>query len=278
MPELPEVETIKTALEKSLGKCRIESININNYRLREEVPCDISDVITGAQILKYQRRAKYIIISLNNKYSLIWHMGMSGKISITESKNRYDKHDHIIIKTSKGYITYNDPRRFGLFTYCKTDDLDKFHLFCNIGIEPFDEKFSAEYLYSKIRKKASPIKIVIMDQSIVVGIGNIYASEALFGAKISPFRPANKVTLAECEKLVYNVQSVLKKAIAAGGSTLRDYEKPDGGLGYFQNQHCVYQKTGQRCPDCTCDLEKTKGIQKATMGGRSTFYCPHKQK
>lgn len=279
MPELPEVETIKTALEKSIGNCIIKRAIINNPNLRQKVPNDLHLKIQNSKIVKYQRRAKYIIINLDNGLSLIWHMGMSGKILIYDKQpEEINRHDHIIIETSNGFMIYNDPRRFGLLTYTSTYNIEKHKLFERIGPEPFDDKFCGKYLFNKLRNKTVPIKAAILDQHNVVGIGNIYASEALFLAGIHPLKPANKLTLKECNKLVKESKFVLQKAIEAGGSTLRDYEKPDGSLGYFQNQHCVYQKSGQKCPNCTCNIKETGGIQKIVIGGRSTFFCKHKQK
>ena len=279
MPELPEVETIKTALEHSIGKTQIESIIIRNPNLRQKIPEDLPERVQNTNIINFRRRAKYIIIDLDNKLSLIWHMGMSGKVLIGKKiPKELNKHDHVIIKTKMGFMIYNDPRRFGLFTYTPTNTIFKHKLFQNIGPEPFDDIFSGLYLFDKLKNKSTPIKVAILDQKLVVGIGNIYASEALFLAGISPLRPANELTLNECKILVEKAKEVLIKAIAAGGSTLKDYERPDGSLGYFQNQHCVYQKSGQRCPNCTCDIKKSGGIQKVTLAGRSTFYCTHKQK
>lgn len=276
MPELPEVETVKTALGRSMVNAKIESVIIRNSRLRIEVPKDISSKIIGARINKFYRRAKYIVCELDNGISIIIHLGMSGKILIcNELPSPLRKHDHIILKTNRGYLVYNDPRRFGLFTYCETSNIEEHKLFKHTGIEPFDNKLTSKYLFEKLQKKNIPIKAALLDQKIVVGIGNIYASEALFDAQISPLRPANKISEEECKKLIASVRKILQNAIKAGGSTLRDYEKPDGSLGYFQNNHCVYNKTGQKCPNCTC---QNGHIQKTTIAGRSTFYCPHKQK
>lgn len=279
MPELPEVETIKSGIAKAIGNCRIRKVTVRQASLREKVPAGLPEAVCGAAITGYERRAKYILIHLDNGRSLIWHMGMSGKVLICDKlPEPIGKHDHLIIETENGYLVYNDPRRFGLFTICETDKLDGHPLLCRLGCEPFDESFNPQYLFAALQKKKVPVKAALLDQELVVGIGNIYASEALFAAGISPLRPANKVSRNQCKKLIEAVQAVLRQAIAAGGSTLRDYEKPDGSLGYFQNQHCVYNKTGQPCPDCTCDIAKTGGIQKTVIAGRSTFYCPEKQK
>lgn len=279
MPELPEVETIKNAVAKGIGKAKILSLEVRNSRLREEVPADIAQKIVGATILNYRRIAKYIVVDLDNGLSLIWHMGMSGKVKITDSLPDLEKHDHIIILTTNGYIIYNDPRRFGLFSYVASDELFKNRYFAKLGADPFDEKLNAEYLYDKLHKHLkAPIKISLLDQTIIAGIGNIYASEILYESRISPIRESGKISLEECDLLIKNTRKVLQKAIKAGGSTLRDYKKPNGSMGYFQQQHCVYNKTGLACPDCKCDIIKTKGIRRIVQGGRSTFYCESLQK
>ncbi len=279
MPELPEVETIKEALKKSISNAKIESITIRNRKFREEVPSDFERIVVDTTITKIYRNAKYLVLELSNNYSIIWHLGMSGKVKIQETlPSEIEKHDHITIKTDKGYITYNDARRFGLMTYCESDKINKHHLFANIGIDPFSSDLTANYLAAKLTNKKNPIKLSLLDQSIINGIGNIYASEALYDANISPLRESNSLPLDELEKLILSVRKILEKAIKAGGSTLKDYRKPDGSMGYFQNSHCVYDKEGHRCPNCICDINKTKGIKRIVQGGRSTFYCETKQK
>ena len=263
MPELPEVETIKNAIAKGIGNAFIKEVIVRNSNLRQKVPADLPRKVCKAKIKTYQRLAKYIVINLDNGISLVWHMGMSGKISLLEKKpDCWEKHDHVVIVTTNGIIVYNDPRRFGLFTYCKTDNLAQSGLFERCGVDPFGIELSDEYLFEKLQKKKKiPIKLALLDQSIIAGIGNIYASEILYEARISPLRLAVNITKAECACLIEKTKFVLQKAIKAGGSTLRDYKKPDGSLGYFQNQHCVYNKTGQRCPDCICNIDKTDVIR-----------------
>lgn len=279
MPELPEVETIKEALRKSVDGALIEKVTVYNRRFRESVADDFEEKLSGAVILRLYRIAKYVVIDLNNGFSIIWHFGMSGRVKIfKEAPVSLDKHDHIVIETSKGVLIYNDARRFGLMTHAKTAELSKHPLFGHIGVDPFSEDFCDEYLIKKLKNKKTPIKIFLLDQSIVCGIGNIYASEALYEAGISPLRESGSLKHAEAKKLVYAIKDTLAKAIAAGGSTLKDYRKPDGSTGYFQNQHCVYNKTGERCPNCNCDISKTGGIKKIVLGGRSTFYCANLQK
>ena len=279
MPELPEVETIKEALKKSIEGDKIESVIIRNRQFRELIPMDFEKVVLNASIVKVYRNAKYLILELDNNYSIIWHLGMSGKVKTHESSpESYEKHDHVTIKTNNGYITYNDARRFGLITYCESDKICQHKLFANIGIDPFSQNLTADYLKNKLSNKKNPIKVALLDQSIINGIGNIYASEALYDSKISPLRESNSLNLVELENLITSVRKILQKAIKAGGSTLKDYRKPDGSMGYFQNSHCVYDKEGMRCPNCTCDIDKTKGIKRIVQGGRSTFYCETQQK
>ncbi len=280
MPELPEVETIKRAIEKAISNARIEEVSIYNPNLRCKIPAELPEMVKGARILAYRRIAKYIVIDLSNGISLIWHMGMSGKVIIGDAvPNPLAKHDHVVIKTTNGIMIYNDPRRFGLFTYCKTSELPKSKIFGNTGIDPFDKNLTATYLMSKLKtKKKTNIKTALLEQNIIAGIGNIYASEILYKSRISPLRAAESISCEECKTIIEKTHEVLDMAIKAGGSTLHDYKKPDGSLGYFQNMHCVYNKTGQKCPDCVCDITKTGGIKKIVQNGRSTFFCESLQK
>lgn len=278
MPELPEVETIKTAIERSIGKTNIIKVLINNKNLREKIPDDLAAQVEGAKITGYKRRAKYIIITLDNGLSLILHLGMSGKIKISDETPELAKHDHVVIETGNGTLIFNDARRFGILTYSPSCNLDKHRFFNKLGIEPFDSALTPEYLCRKFKNKKIPIKVALLDQSIITGIGNIYASEALYQAGILPTREACSLSLEECSLLIKKTVEVLNQAVAAGGSTLKDYQKPDGSLGYFQNKHCVYNKTGQKCPNCHCDINQSGGIQKIVQAGRSTFFCPEKQK
>ena len=279
MPELPEVETVKNGIEKFIGKATIKNVVVRNRKFRESVPADMESKIIGTKINCYRRIGKYIVIELNNNFSIVWHLGMSGRIKTFDKvPSVLEKHDHIVIDTDNGCLVYNDPRRFGLFSYAQTDKLSEFKCLRNMGRDPFDKDLDEKYLYEKLKNKKIPIKPALLDQSIINGIGNIYASEILYMSKISPLREADKISQKECKEIVQNTRIVLQKAIDNGGSTLRDYHKPDGSLGYFQNMHCVYNKTGQRCPNCVCNADKTGGIQKTTQAGRSTFYCPTLQK
>lgn len=279
MPELPEVETIKNALIKAVDKANITKVSIFNNHFRKIIPDDFARRIEGAQIMAIRRKAKYLLLELSNGLTVIWHLGMSGKVKISDfPPENLEKHDHVLIETDKGTVVFNDVRRFGMLTYEETDKLDDCFLFSHIGADPFDERLDGLYLYNKLQNKKIPIKAALLDQEIVNGIGNIYASEALFDAGIRPTRPAGELSRKDCGKLLESVRRILRRAIEAGGSSIHDYRKPDGSLGYFQNMHCVYNKTGQKCPGCTCNVAQTGGIKKIVLAGRSTFYCPVKQK
>lgn len=278
MPELPEVETIKESMRKSLDGATINSAKVYNRSLRLPVPDNFEKTICKAKICRIYRIAKYALWELDNNYSVIWHFGMSGKVKITDKMPKVlEKHDHVVINTSQGNLIYNDPRRFGVVTIAKTSQLKTNPLFKNLGVDPFDDELTAGYLESKLKNRNTPIKIALLDQSVISGIGNIYASEALYEARISPLRGSRSLTTKERANLIEAVRLILRKAIAAGGSTLHDYKKPDGDIGYFQLQHAVYGKDGQACPN-GCKNKKCGGIRKIIQGGRSTYYCPHLQK
>lgn len=275
MPELPEVETIKEAMRKSVEGASIESVTVFKRNLRLPVPPDFEEKITGKRIKRLYRIAKYVVMELCGGYSVVWHFGMSGKVTISHEVNpELKKHDHVVIKTNRGIIIYNDPRRFGVVTLIKSDELYENPIFKSLGLDPFDEKLNKRYLIDKLKNKTVPIKVALLDQTIISGIGNIYASEALYEARISPLRQSLSLTALETKRLIESVRHVLKKAIAAGGSTLHDYRKPDGNIGYFQFQHAVYGKAGQKCPNCICK----KGICHCIQAGRSTYYCKRLQK
>ncbi|MCQ2741395.1 MAG: bifunctional DNA-formamidopyrimidine glycosylase/DNA-(apurinic or apyrimidinic site) lyase [Alphaproteobacteria bacterium] len=278
MPELPEVETIKNTVEQHIGEAKILDVAVYNRRLRNDIPSDFEKSIQGATIVSYKRIAKYMIMNLDNHLSLLWHFGMSGTIKLCDQDPGLVKHDHVVIKTTHGIIVYNDPRRFGLLLTCPTQDLSQHFIFKHTGVDPFSDDLTADYLSNRLQTKKCSIKQSLLEQDIICGIGNIYASEILYDARISPLRPSFKITRNECCSLIKSLQKILLAAIAAGGSTLKDYKKPDGKLGYFQNSHCVYNKFKQKCPECICDVEKTGGIKKIIQNGRSSFYCERLQK
>jgi formamidopyrimidine-DNA glycosylase len=271
MPELPEVETVVRGLEKAMKGHAIATVRTGREKLRIPFPPALSK-ISGARVTSLSRRAKYILINLADKRTMIVHLGMSGRMTVNPL--RAEKHDHMILTLDTGArIVLNDPRRFGLVALVDTAKLDAHKLFSHLGPEPLDKKFTPAWLAEKFRNKKVAAKLAIMDQRVVVGVGNIYASEALFEARIDPRRPAGSLTPAELKTLAAAITSVLKRAIKAGGSSLRDYVQADGELGYFQHQWAVYGKGGETCPAC-----KKPCITKIAQGGRSTFYCPVRQK
>ena len=279
MPELPEVETVKNGIEKAIGNSLIVDVKVFNRKFREPIPETFEKIVSGSKIIKYKRIGKYLVIDLSNQKSIIWHLGMSGKVKILDTKpHSLEKHDHVVINTDNGTLIFNDTRRFGVLTVEDTKNLLNNKYLHRMGVDPFDTKFTDNHLFDKLKNKKIPIKVALLDQTIVAGIGNIYASEILYDAGISPLRESDKVTKKECESLVKSTRKILQKAIENGGSTLRDYQKPDGSLGYFQNLHAVYNKEGHKCPNCTCDINKNGGIKKIVQAGRSTFYCPILQK
>lgn len=279
MPELPEVETIKKALKLTAENSFIEQVIVRDRRFRVPVPEDFAEKITASKILKIYRLAKYVILELSNGFSIVWHFGMSGRIRFSNTiPQNFSKHDHIIIATNKKVLIFNDARRFGLITYVKTAELQASRFFEHIGVDPFAPELTVAYLIKQFNRKKTPVKDALLQQNIICGIGNIYASEILYRAQISPLRKCCNLLQSDILNLIEAIRVVLNEAIAAGGSTLKDYRKPNGDTGYFQHFHCVYNKTGQRCPNCTCDISKTGGIVKIVQNGRSTFFCPNLQK
>ena len=279
MPELPEVETVCRELEKVAVGRSIEKATVLSTKIRIAVPENLPRKLKGKRIIAVNRRAKYILIHLDNGHILVIHLGMSGRIRIEEKAQRTTvKHDHLTLSLSDGTsFSFNDPRRFGLIAYLKETEMATHTLFAHLGPEPLEPVFSGKFLDRELAKRKTPVKIAIMDQELVVGVGNIYASEALFEAGILPGTTASKVGPERASRLVKAIRLVLKKAIKAGGSTLKDYRRTNGELGYFQHQFSVYDREGKACGKCTCDPALTGGVQKITQGGRSTFYCPRKQ-
>lgn len=279
MPELPEVETIKNTVAAAVDGAVIRNVIVKQPRLRELVPADFAERIRGAKIINLRRIAKYMLMDLSNGLTIIWHFGMSGKIRIESTLlPQSEKHDHIIIETDKGVIYYNDTRRFGLVLLGESTKLRQHHCFQNVGLDPWDANLTPKYLLSKLANRKCAIKLSLLNQEIISGIGNIYASEILYRARIRPERESCAVSESEAKEIIKYTRMILEEAIKAGGSTIHDYRRPDGDIGYFQQHHCVYDKAGKRCPDCKCDIAKTGGIRKIVQGGRSTFYCSTLQK
>ncbi len=280
MPELPEVETVVRELHNVIAGQKIVDVKVFTKKIRIDVPKNLAAGLTGAKVVSVDRRAKYILIHLDNAHVLIIHLGMSGRIHIHDSNSPVakQKHDHLLMRFSNDRdVVFNDPRRFGLIEYVSEKNLEGHALFSHLGPEPLTKDFTPQLLEKAFRSRKGPVKIAIMDQTLVVGVGNIYASEALFESGIDPRVPANSISAERLAFLVSAIRNVLKAAIKAGGSTLKDYRKTNGDLGYFQHRFKVYDRAGKACGDCTCRVDKTGGVQKMTQGGRSTFYCPRKQ-
>ena len=276
MPELPEVETVCRGIADLQNR---QVTFAKNYRpnLRIPFPENLSEDITGHVITQIRRRAKFILIDFDHDITMIIHLGMSGKVRLHYNAPypECEKHDHFVMHFSDNVaLYYNDPRRFGFITTCKTDALDQHQFLKNLGPEPFANDFNAPMLYQTFRGKNTNIKQALLGQHIVAGLGNIYVCEVLYQTHISPEKKACKITKKQTESLVTAIRDVLSKAIDAGGSTLKDYAKADGELGYFQHQFLVYGQEDNDCPARYCSDK----IKRITQSGRSSFYCPSCQK
>ncbi|HEY9078717.1 bifunctional DNA-formamidopyrimidine glycosylase/DNA-(apurinic or apyrimidinic site) lyase [Magnetovibrio sp.] len=281
MPELPEVETVRRGLAPVMEGAVFARVQLRRADLRIPFPKDFIQRLEGASIVTVGRRSKYLLIQ-TQKDTLIWHLGMSGQVRIYapgDTVAPVGKHDHVQFDLNTGaHIVFTDPRRFGLMDLCATDALADHRLIRSIGPEPLGNAFSGPVLAQALKGKRVAIKQAIMDARVVCGVGNIYASESLYRAGISPKRAAGTVQGGRAEKLATAIKAILNEAIQAGGSTLKDHRTTDGGLGYFQHNFAVYDRAGQACPGCDCDVSKTGGIQRLEQGGRSTYYCPRKQR
>ncbi len=277
MPELPEIETVKLGLEKTILGSVILSTKISRRDLRFPIDVKFEKLILNTSVLAVGRRSKYILLFLSNNMTLIFHLGMSGKINVSiknESDYQEKKHDHIIMTFDNGFILiYNDPRRFG-FVEVIEGDYNNYLRFKHIGIEPLSKKFDGKYLCNKIKKSSRTLKNILMDQKMVAGLGNIYVSEALWDSQIIPTRVGENMSIVDCKKLVRSIKKVLGKAIKYGGTTLKDYRKIGGEVGYFQNKLQVYGKEGAKC----CRRKCQGTVKRAILNGRSTFYCDFCQK
>ena len=266
MPELPEVETTRRGIKPLIMHETITDVIIRCPKLRWPIPTDLKKNLQGHEIKALKRRGKYILFEFTHG-TLILHLGMSGRLSILTSPVAPQKHDHIdICFTHQKYLRLRDPRRFGavLWTAGKSE---QHPLLRHLGKEPLTPSCTANYLFERSRLRKMPIKAFIMDSRIIVGVGNIYATEALFNAHLHPLTPAGKITLSQFEKLMFEIKSVLKKAIKKGGTTLKDFAKPSGSQGYFQVELKVYGRSGKPCPTCRTLLKS------ARIGQRNTVFC-----
>jgi formamidopyrimidine-DNA glycosylase len=270
MPELPEVETTVRGLVPVLRGRRLVSVEARRPDLRRAFPPDLRQRLTGATVTGLSRRAKYGLIAVDRGDTLIFHLGMSGRWRIDPSD--LGPHDHFLLETDAGRrVALNDPRRFGSLDLVPTGQLEEWAPFAAMGPEPLGDGFTAGYLLEALSGRSAPIKALLLDQGIVAGLGNIYVCEALHMAGIAPSRAAGRISKPRLERLVEAIQTVLLAAIEAGGSSLRDYARPSGELGYFSKQWRVYGREGEACH---CGSP----IRRRSDSGRSTFFCPRCQR
>ncbi len=280
MPELPEVETVKCAIADAALKHRIASVITSGQKMRWEIPRNIAEEITDGVITALRRRGKYILMDIqkgSDQKTMIVHLGMSGSVRIYPDE-KYDrkKHDHLIMTTvginNRVTMVLNDPRRFGGVQLIRTEEAESHPLLKKMGVEPLGNEMNAIMMASAFKEKSTPIKSALLDQHIIAGIGNIYASEALYRAGISPKRLAKNVSLKKLEQLASSIKDVLNDAIAQGGTSLRDHVQPGGEIGYFVQMLDVYGRAGEPCKSCGA------GIKEIRQTGRSSFYCSHCQR
>jgi len=270
MPELPEVEVTRQGLLPLLNQT-VKHVVVRNASLRWPIPEHLPQTLVDKRLLSLKRRAKYILAEFENGTLLI-HLGMSGHISLLDRNYPPEKHDHFDIQFHSGQVLrLNDPRRFGAVLWA--GELPNEHvLLSKLGPEPMGDDFSVQYLQQQLKSRKAPIKNVIMDAHVVVGVGNIYASESLFRAQINPQQAANQLRLAQCKRLVSEIKATLADALKAGGSSLQDFKAVNGKPGYFQQSYFVYGRTDKPCKVCE------RPIQCIRLGQRSTFYCRHCQR
>lgn len=267
MPELPEVETTRRGVERHVAGRRIIELHLHEPRLRWPVDAGLAAAVRGQRILHAGRRAKYLLLALE-RGTLIVHLGMSGSLRVLPRETPRLTHDHFDLVLDSGQtLRFNDPRRFGSLHYT-TDDPNAHPLLRHLGPEPLGDDFDADYLWQQTRGRRVAIKQLLMNSQVVVGVGNIYASEALFRAHVRPRRPAGKLKRPEAERLVRAIRAVLAKAIRVGGTTLRDYVSADGSPGYFRQKLYVYERGGEPCRVCGT------AVKQIVQGQRSTYFCP----
>lgn len=273
MPELPEVEVTRRGLLPILNQT-IRQVTIRNHAMRWPIPANLPELLVGTKVSQLNRRAKYILAVIQTEKtpgSLLLHLGMSGRLCLLERYTPPEKHDHLDIAFENGVVMrLRDPRRFGAVLWLEGNP-EQHALLNHLGPEPLSNDFHPGYLHKVLMARKAAIKTTLMDANVVVGVGNIYASESLFRAGITPQRPANSLSQLECSRLVEEIKNTLKEALEAGGSSLRDFFGADGNPGYFQQRYFVYGRTGQPCLKCK------SLIQSIRQGQRSTFFCPRCQ-
>lgn len=283
MPELPEVETVRAGLAPAMENERIARAEVRRPDLRWPFPENMAARLTRARVLRLRRRSKYILVDLDSGECLLIHLGMSGRMTVSgDAPGSFhhehplrDKHDHVVLDMQSGArITFNDARRFGAMDLAPIDQIDQHPLLAKLGPEPLGNAFNTDTLLAAFAGKRSPIKAALLDQRNVAGLGNIYVCEALWRSGIHPTRACGKIGSARLEKLTTAIRDVLTEAIAAGGSSLKDYRQADGELGYFQHSFSTYDQEGEVCkaPDCGGT------IRRIVQSGRSTYFCPRCQR
>jgi len=266
MPELPEVETVVAGLKPQVTGAKLLSVSHSGKRLRYPLP-DFSTLLQQ-HIQSVARRAKYLLFHFGNGQTLIWHLGMTGQFHVLNQHEAKAKHEHVTLTFADGNtLRYRDTRRFGYAGLCDSNDLEQHAWFAKLGAEPLLDDFNGDYLRDALNTRTTSIKQAIMDNHVVVGVGNIYASESLFRAGINPARAANSLTAKQYGVLVQHIKTVLAEAIEAGGSTISDFVKADGNPGYFAHSFKVYGREGKPCLTC-----KTP-VKKIVQGGRASFFC-----
>jgi formamidopyrimidine-DNA glycosylase len=275
MPELPEVEVSRQGLLPHLPGQRIVEAIIRTPRLRHDIAPELASRLKGLRIDGILRRGKYLLFDCESRKAggfLILHLGMSGSLRLVAPGTPEQKHDHVDLCFARTTLRFRDPRRFGALVWRDGKDVDAHPLIAVLGVEPLSAAFGGDWLYAAMRGRKAPIKAVLMDSHFIVGVGNIYASEALFRSGISPFRAANRISRERCHVLVSALRETLENAIAAGGSSLRDYVHSDGGAGSFQLACAVYDRLGEPCQTCGGPIRSIR------QAGRSTYYCPRCQR
>jgi len=279
MPELPEVETVMRGLAARLSGSRITRAAVTRPDMRWPFPEGLATRLAGRRVAGFRRRAKYILMRLEGGQSLLIHLGMSGRLVLDRvAPDPPVAHEHLVLETDHGWrVGFVDPRRFGSVDLIATEREDSHRLLAGLGPEPLGDDFTPELLSALLAGRRTPIKAALLDQRTVAGLGNIYACEALFRARLGPRRSAHTVPGARAARLVPAIKATLAEAIAAGGSSLRDYVQPDGELGFFQHAWKVYGREGLACELCP-GPPGCGGIRRMVQGGRSTFYCPRTQR
>ena len=278
MPELPEVETVRAGLVPKIVGHTVAHVLVRRRDLRIPIPARFAARLVGRRLDAIIRRGKYLLWNFDNDLVLVSHLGMSGQLLLASADpDRPQKHDHVRFAFANGvWVTFRDPRRFGLMDLTTGKQMAKHRLLAGMGPEPLSNAFNGPVLAAALKGRASTIKAALLDQKIVAGLGNIYVSEALYRARLSPRRKAGTVGPVRAERLVTAIRNTLTDAIAAGGSSLKDYVQASGRLGYFQHQLAVYDRDGERCPDCA--PEARCRVRQISQAGRSTYFCPTRQR